>query len=449
MALEWCFVALLLFVGIYLTVRTRFFPFRHLGRALRAVFCGTHGAKGEVTVFSSLCTTLAATIGTGNIVGVAAAVAVGGPGVLFWMLAASLFSMATKYAENLLAVLYRRRDKKGKSLGGPFYYIQYGLGRKFTWLGKLFAIACVIAGAVGMGTVTQSNSISGAVQALFADAGAVKLFGREVSSAAVLTSVVVTILTGLVIFGGVGRIAAVSEAVVPVMSVGYILLCGIILFRCRMMIPEAVRLIFQCAFTPQAAGGAVAGMTVRKVALLGIQRGIFSNEAGLGTSSIAAASAETDDAVLQGYNGIVSVFIDTIVLCTLTGLTVIVTGAAGESGVQVANNSWEMGLPWNPGISRTILSLFLVIFGFTSILGWNCYVERSLTYLFDNDKVTKLYQCVYLLAVFMGPFLSVQFAWRVADFTNALMAIPNLIALYLLREKIVKNTPVITRKPGR
>ena len=436
MVLEWCFVLMLLFVGVYLTILTRFFSFRHLGRALKEVFRPQTGEKGSVTVFSSLCTTLAATIGTGNIVGVAAAVTTGGPGALFWMLLASLFSMTTKFAENLLAVVYRRRDGQGKNLGGPFGYIQYGLGKRFIWLARLFALACVIAGALGMGTVTQSNSIAGAVKVLFPDFAFTPL----------VTSVVVTILTALVIFGGVGRIAKVSEAIVPAMSVGYIFLCGIILFRYRQMLPEAVRLVFQCAFSPRAAGGAAAGLTVQKVALLGIQRGIFSNEAGLGTSSIAAASAETEDAVLQGYNGMVSVFIDTIVLCTLTGLTVIITGAAGDSGVQIANDSWGLGLPWNPEISKTILSLFLAIFGFTSILGWNCYVERSVTYLFDSPIITKLYQCVYLLAVFMGPFLSVQFAWRVADYTNALMAIPNLIALYLLRHKILEYTP--QKRPG-
>lgn len=439
--LQSCFIFLLLFVGTYLTVYTSFFPIRNIGKALKSMFSARKREGKGISVFSSLCTTLGATIGTGNIVGVASAVTIGGPGALFWMEAGALVSMATKYAENILAVRYRQHDHNGKLLGGPFTYIEQGLGVRYTWLAVLFCIVCLIAGILGMGTIIQSGSIVGAVENILPKSRKIYIMGLQYSVVTLLSAVLVSLFAGLVILGGVNRIAAVSEKIVPIMAACYILVCSIILLRNYQILPYTLANIVRCAFTPGAAGGAITGMTIRQAAYLGIQRGIFSNEAGLGTSAIAAASAEDANELEQGYAGIISVFIDTVVLCTLTGLTVIITGAAGNNGVETASTAWGLGLPWNPAISRIILCVFLIVFGFTSILGWNFFVERCLAYLFKSSGITKLYQGMYLLAVFLGPFLSVSFAWKIADISNALMAIPNLIAIFLLRKDVRKSVP--------
>ena len=433
------FVSLLLFVGLYFTVCSRFYSLRHLGKALKAVLVPAKGKHGGITAFSSLCTTLGATIGTGNIVGVASAVSLGGPGVLFWMLAGSVVSMMTKCAENMLAVRYSRRDSSGQRLGGPFCYIEDGLGRKFVWVGRLYAVSCLLAGVLGMGTIIQSASIVRASEQMIGSGNVFSVCGIQFSRNGVICAAVLTLLTAFVILGGARRIASVSASVVPVMAVGYTMICFVILLANYRQIPDALRQILICAFTPSAVGGAAAGLTIGQVVSLGMQRAIFSNEAGLGTSAIAAASAEDGDAKLQGYSGIVSVFIDTVLLCTLTGLVVIVTGAEGESGVSVATNAVEKGLPWSSGVSRAILSCFLIIFGFTSVLGWNFSVDCCLRYLFDNPRITLIYQMLYLAAVFLGPFLSDVFAWKIADITNALMAIPNLLAIFLLRKQVLRE----------
>ncbi len=433
------FVGLVLFVGFYFTFCSRFYSLRHLGSALRAVLLPAKRRDSGISAFSSLCTTLGATIGTGNIVGVASAVVLGGPGVLFWMLAGAVVSMMTKCAENVLAVRYSRRDSRGERLGGPFCYIEDGLGRNFAWAGRLYAVSGLLAGVMGMGTIIQSGSIVRAAEQLLGQGRQIEAGGLRFSLNGMISSVVLTLLTATVILGGAKRIASVSTSVVPVMAVGYIIICVIILMMNYRQIPYALQQIVVCAFTPSAAGGAAAGVTIRQVVSLGMQRGVFSNEAGLGTSAIAAASSADGDAKLQGYSGIVSVFIDTVLLCTLTGLVVIVTGAEGENGVSIATNAMESGLPWAVGISRAILSCFLIIFGFTSVLGWNFNVERCLTYLFGDSRITFLYQMLYLAGVFLGPFLSDVFAWKIADITNAFMAIPNLIAIFLLRKQALRE----------
>lgn len=434
--IESCFVFLIIFVGTYLTFYTKFFCIRNLGRAVKSVFNPSNREQQGISVFASLCTTLAATIGTGNIVGVASAVTVGGPGTLFWMVIASAVSMTTKFAENVLAVKFRKKDNDGNYLGGPFSYILYGLGEKYRWLSKVFCVACLLAGVLGMGTIIQSGSIASSIESVFiktkteSDFPIIKL----------LTAFVASALTAIVIFGGVRRIASVSEKIVPFMGVGYTVLCLFILIQYYYKIPDTLQLILRSAFSPKAALGTLAGMSVREIAFLGIGRGIFSNEAGLGTSSIAAASADSDNLLNHGYAGVASVFIDTVVLCTLTGLTVIMTGATGSSGVEIACNCWAVGLPWPPMISNCILCIFLTVFGFTSILGWNMYVERCSTFLFNRNWVRNIYQVLYVAAVFLGPFLSVSFAWKMADIMNAFMAIPNLISLFCLRKEIISCT---------
>jgi len=428
--LEWGLLVGLIFCGGYFSVRTKFFAIRNLGKSLRSVWKPS-AEKGGISTFSSLCTTLGATVGIGNIVGVASAISLGGPGALFWMLAVSILGMSIKMAENILGSLFRKKGPNG-FIGGPFMYMEQGLGKRFKPLASVYALACIFAGICGMGTIIQSSSVCNSAAALCEN-----LFSVERTVLLkVIISILVTAITGIVILGGGNRIAKISSYIVPIMSAGYVLACLIVLYRFRSSIPGAVFGIFKNAFTPVCAAGAAAGISVKQAILIGAQRGIFSNEAGLGTSSITSAAAASSHALQHGYLGIVSVFIDTVVLCTLTGLAVIVTGATGETGMDAAMNFWEIGISAG---SKWILQVFLMVFGYTSILGWNFYVERSVRYLFSSEKIVRIFQIIYLLTVFIGPFLSVNFAWKMADWTNALMAIPNLIALFLLRNKVLQK----------
>lgn len=426
---------LLLLIGVYYSAKSRFFPIRHLNRALRSLFSKKEDSENGISVFSGLCTNLAATIGTGNIIGVAAAVMTGGAGALFWMVIAAVVGMATKCVENMLAVRYRSRGADGTWTGGPFLYIRHGLDRKYAFLAPLFAVSCLISGAFGMGTMTQSNSICLALQEYF-DLGDVFVLGRAIPASAVAVSVFVTALAAVVILGGGKRIARVAESMIPAMTIAYIVMCAVILFRFRGEISAAFCRIFRDAFSLRAAGGALTGVGMKTAVMTGLRRGVFSNEAGLGTSPIAAAASD-GTATEQGYAGIVSVFIDTVVLCTLTGLCVLVTDAAEEAatGVEAAVNTFVWGLPLPATVSKLIFSLFLSVFAFSTILGWNFYAEQCARWLFQNKRAVTAYQYFYLAAVFLGPFLSADFAWLAADVTNVFMAIPNLVALWLLRKE--------------
>ena len=435
-------IVLILGVGIYLTVRLVFLPIRKLGRAFKYMFEKEEGA-GEVSSFGALCTALSATIGTGNIVGVATAICAGGPGALFWMWLAAFFGMATKYAEGLLAVKYRNVYPDGHTLGGPFYYIENGLGKRWKFLAVIFAVLGMCVGLFGIGTFSQVNSITGAVNNVFVNAPSVTLFGREYSIAVIIGGLIVTAAVALVLLGGVKRIAKVSEMVVPFMVILYVLICLIILGANVTAIPQAFADIVVGAFNPQAVAGGIAGSML--VAMQqGIARGIFSNEAGLGSAPIAAAAAKTKEPVRQGLVSMTGTFLDTIVVCTMTGLAIVITGAwkSGLEGVDVTILAFSDGLPEAiSAAAPVLLSVCLIFFAYTTIIGWDFYSESCLEYIVGRKKVAILiFRWLYLVAVFIGPYMTVSAVWNIADIFNGLMAIPNLIALALLSGVVIRET---------
>lgn len=431
-------------IGILLTVRLNLLQVIHLPKALKFMIKNEENGIGEVTSFGALCTALSATIGTGNIVGVATAIVAGGPGALFWMWIAAFFGMATKYAEGLLAVKYRKIDDNGHVLGGPFYYIQNGMGMQWKWLAKVFAFFGAACGLLGIGTFTQINGISSAVKNFFdpGDAWTVTLIGREYSWAIVLSGIVVTFFAGLVIIGGIKRIAKVSEVVVPFMAIVYIAICSILLIYNFTAIPSALVEIFEGAFGLRAAaGGAMGAMIVAMQK--GVARGIFSNESGLGSAPIAAAAAQTKEPVRQGLVTMTGTFIDTIIICTMTGLCIITTGSwnIGLKGVAVTTNAFQAGLPFHASVASFLLMMCLVFFAFTTIIGWDYYSERCLEYLSNgNQKSVLVYRWLYILAVFVGPYMTVDAVFNIADIFNGLMAFPNLIALFALSGVVARET---------
>lgn len=439
-------IILILFGGIFLTIRLGGVQIRKLPLALRWMIQNEEDGTGEISSFGALCTALSATIGTGNIVGVATAIAAGGPGALLWMEIAALFGMATKYAEGLLAVKYRVVDKDNHSLGGPFYYIEHGMGKKWKWLAKLFAFFGVCVGLFGIGTFSQVNGISSAVKNFFdpSMSWTVDIPGIGTYSwTVIIASLVISVCTALVLIGGVKRISKVSEMVVPFMAGIYILFCLVLLICNIRAIPTAVSIIVKGAFNPAAVTGGLVGTMIIAVQK-GVARGIFSNEAGLGSAPIAAAAAKTREPVRQGLVSMTGTFIDTIIICTMTGLSIVLTGAwkvEGLEGVEVTTYAFNSGLPIPAGASSFVLMLCLVFFAFTTILGWNYYSERCLEYLFDGErKYIKVFRWLYILAVFIGPYMTVTAVWTIADIFNSLMAIPNMIALFALSGIVVKET---------
>ena len=412
-------IILIISVGLFLTIRLKGLQITKLGLAIKHTVKNEASGDGEVSGFASLCTALSATIGTGNIVGVATALVAGGPGALFWMWIAALVGTATKYSECLLAVKYRVVQKDGHILGGPFYYIEHGMGKKWKWLAKLFAFFGVGVGLLGIGTFTQINGITSAVNNFF-DANnqwAVTLFGREYSWSVIISGILLTIFTALVLIGGLKRISSVAQVIVPFMAVTYFVVTLAILVYNFREIPNALATI--------------------------VQSGIFSNEAGLGSAPIAAAAAVADAPAQQGLISMMGTFIDTLVICTMTGLTIVITGSwnVGLEGVSVTTRAFQMGLPLPAQFSSFILMLCLVFFAFTTILGWNYYSERCLEYLIgDKKNVIKAYKWLYILCIFIGPFMTVSAVWTIADIFNGLMAIPNLIALIALNGVVVSET---------
>lgn len=443
-------ILLILSTGIYLTIRLKGLQITQLGKALKFMVKNESGGQGEVTSFGALCTALSATIGTGNIVGVATALVAGGPGALFWMWIAAFFGMATKYAEGVLAIKYRVIEKDGHVIGGPFYYIEKGMGMKWKWLAKAFAFFGVGVGLLGIGTFTQVNGITSAVNNFFdpSNAWAVSILGNTYSWTVVIAGIILTICVGLVIIGGIKRIASVSQIVVPFMAITYVLACLIILITNFSEIPAALGDIITSAFGARAvAGGALGAIIVAMQK--GIARGIFSNEAGLGSAPIAAAAAQTNEPVRQGLVSMTGTFIDTIIICTMTGLSIVLTGTwdMGLEGVAVTTTAFQKGLPFAPSVSAFILMACLVFFAFTTILGWDYYSERCLEYLSGgNRKVVKAYRWLYILAVFIGPFMTVSAVWTIADIFNALMALPNLIAIITLSGVVVLETKFFLKK---
>lgn len=446
-------IVLILAAGIYLTFRLRLLQVVHLPKALKFMFKNEEEGEGEVSSFGALCTALSATIGTGNIVGVATAIgctvlgtAVGGPGALFWMWVAAFFGMATKYAEGFLAVRYRTIDDEGHVLGGPFYYIEKGMGRKWRWLAKIFAFFGACVGLFGIGTFTQVNGIASATLSFFDPnkENAISILGKDYSIVTVITAIILAFVVGLVVIGGIQRIAKVSQVVVPFMAVLYIVAVLVLIIANIEKLPGALLTIVEYAFGAKAAAGGVLaaiGISMQK----GIARGIFSNEAGLGSAPIAAAAAKTKEPVRQGLVTMTGTFIDTIVVCTLTGLSIVMMGSytvKGIEGVQVTTDAFQKGLSFLPGqVSAFILMVCLVFFAFTTILGWDYYGERCLEYLTNRNKAAvQVYRWLYILAVFIGPYMTVAAVWTIADIFNGLMAIPNIIALFALSGVVAKET---------
>lgn len=417
---------LLVGTGVYLTLRLGLLQVVRLPLALRLVFGRdqSQGKQGDVSSFGALCTALSATIGTGNIVGVATAIKLGGPGALFWMWMAALFGMATKYAECLLAVKYRQQDANGQMAGGPMYYLEKGLGSKL--LAKLFALFGIGVAFFGIGTFPQVNAISDAMSLSFS-------VPREA------TAVVLTLTVALVTLGGIKSISSVSSKVVPFMALFYIVACLGVLVNNAGALPEAIGLVISSAFTGHAATGGFVGASIMLAIQSGVARGVFSNESGLGSAPIAAAAAKTNSCVEQGLVSMTGTFIDTIIICTMTGLTLVVTGVWGGdlSGAAMTSAAFAQGL--DAHIGQYLVSIGLLFFAFTTILGWNYYGERCTEYLF-GVKAIKPYRLIYLVLVASGAFLHLDMIWLLADIVNGLMAVPNLIGLIGLRHVVIAET---------
>lgn len=411
-------------IGIFLQIRLAFLPIRKLGTGFRLLFeRNQNRGEGQISPFNALMTALSATIGTGNIAGVATAVVMGGPGALFWMWMTALVGMATKYAEAVLAVRYREVDAKGNYMGGPMYYIKHGLGAKWMWLGTLFAFFGSIAG-FGIGNTVQANSIADALNSSF-------------GVAHWMTAAVLVVLVGAVLIGGIKRIADVAGKLVPVMTVGYFGAGIIVLALNASAIPAAFELIITSAFTPVAAQGGFAGAAVWAAIRFGVARGVFSNEAGLGSAPIAHAAARTQNPIRQGLIAMLGTFIDTIIVCSVTGLTIIISGQwlTGQTGATLTSMAFSSVIPGG----NYIVAVALAIFAFTTILGWSFYGEKCIQYLAGPKSVIP-FRIAWIIALPVGATQSLDFVWLLADTLNAMMAIPNLIALAFLSPVVYRLT---------
>lgn len=418
-------LVLLVGTGILFTFRLGFLQVTKLPTALRLIFKAENNGNGDISSFSALCTALAATVGTGNIVGVATAIKVGGPGALFWMWLAAFFGMATKYAEGVLAIKYRTKDENGQTSGGPMYYIVNGLGQKYKPLAIFFAVSGILVALLGIGTFTQVNSITDSINGSF---------GIDPR----ITGIILTLIVALVIFGGIQNISKVATAIVPFMSGIYIFMCLLIVFTSFNKIPATFTLIINGAFNSTAAVGGFLGSSVAMAIRNGIARGVFSNESGLGSAPIAAAAAKTNWPAEQGLISMTGTFIDSLIICSLTGFSIILSGVwTGDlNGALMTQSAFESVLPH---VGPLFLTLSLSLFAFTTILGWSYYGERCFEFLFGTKGI-KGYRLVFVLMVLLGSFLKLEMVWIIADIVNGLMAIPNLIALILLMPVVIKET---------
>ena len=418
-------LVLLVGIGVYLTFGLKCFTWRKTFFALKMLWQGRNSEKqGDITPFQALMTALSATIGTGNIAGVATAIYLGGPGAIFWMWVTALFGMATKYGEAVLAIEYREKDSTGRYLGGPMYYIKNGLKSHWKFLATLFAVFGTLA-SFGIGNMVQANSVADAVGTVF-------------SIPTWQTAIALTVLSGLVIMGGIGNIAKVAAKLVPIMAIAYIVCALWVIFSHISEVPHAFVLIFKSAFTQTAAVGGFAGATLWAAIRFGVARGIFSNEAGLGSAPIAHAAAKTNNPVEQGMVAMLGTFIDTLMICTMTALVIILTGVwnSGETGAALSTLAFSTGLP---EIGGYVVVFGLVVFAFTTILGWSYYGERCAEYLFGK-KIILPYRLLWLCAIPAGAMGKLAIIWVISDIMNALMAIPNLIALALLSPVIFRLT---------
>jgi AGCS family alanine or glycine:cation symporter len=417
---------LLVGTGIYLTVLLRGLQFRALLYSLHLALIKRKeddASEGDITHFQALMTALSATVGTGNIAGVAIAIAVGGPGSLFWMWITGLFGMATKYAEAVLAVKYREQDEFGAMIGGPMYYISKGLGSR--WLAVFFAIFASVA-AFGIGNMVQSNSVADAVLATF-------------HIEPWITGLFLAVVTGLVILGGIKSIGRVTAVLVPVMILFYVIAAIVVIAINYKAIPETFGLVFSCAFNSTAATGGFLGALALETIRMGVSKGVFSNESGLGSAPIAAAAAQTKNPVSQALVSMTQTFIDTIIVCSLTGFVIISTGlwSSGSTGSELTARAFSHGLPGNSG--GIIVAIGLILFAYSTMLGWSYYGEKALEYLF-GARLVKPYRVVFCIFIFIGAYTKLDLVWAVADVFNGLMAIPNLIALLALSKLVLQQT---------
>lgn len=420
-------IVIILGTGLYLQFLLKGMPLRRIAFGFRLLWKGRragHAEEGEISPFAALMTALAATVGTGNVVGVATAIALGGPGALFWMWCTALVGMATKYAEVVVAVQYRKRDDKGDHVGGPMYAIKNGLGRRWAWLGVAFALFGGFAG-FGIGNTVQANSMAHVLHTSFG----MPEWG---------SGLVIMVLVGLVVLGGIRRIGRVAQSLVPFMCIAYVLCAVVVLAINVTHIPEAVMLVFKEAFTPTAATGGFAGAATWAAIRFGVARGIFSNEAGLGTAGIAQAAGTTTSAVRSGLIGMLGTFIDTLVVCSFTGLAIITTGVwtSGKSGAPLTASAFESALP---GVGGYLVAVSLAVFAFTTMLGWAYYGEKCWEFLVGTRSELP-FRIVWTLVIPFGAVAHLDFIWLLADTMNAFMAVPNLIALVLLSPVILKLT---------
>jgi len=426
-------LTLLLGTGIFLTIGLKGMTISHIPYAFKQLFKGRQGSgDGEISPFNALMTSLSSTIGMGNIAGVATAIGLGGPGALFWMWCAAFVGMATKYAEAVLAVNYRETDEAGRKVGGPMYYIKNGLGDKWKWLGGAFALFGSLAG-FGLANTVQSNAVSQVLETNF-------------NVPTVISGIVMAVLVGGVLLGGIKRIASVAGKLVPFMAALYMTATFIILVMNAPAIPAAIILVVDSAFNGAAATGGFAGATLMLALRMGIARGIFSNEAGLGSAPIAHAAAETNSPVRQGTIAMLGTFIDTLIICTMTGLVLIVTGVwSGEpQGAAMTLAAFTGALPYGD----IILSLCVALFAFTTMLGWSYYGERCAEFLLGPRVITP-FRVLWVIGIFVGTQMSLELVWKMTDALNGLMAIPNLIALLLLSPIVFKLTREYFEKENR
>ena len=428
-------------VGLYLSFRTGFIQIRKfpysIKNTLGRIFDKSEAADGSITPFQAVCTALAGTVGTGNIAGVAGAITIGGPGAVFWMWISALLGMCTKYSEVTLAVHFREKNSQGDWVGGPMYYIKNGLSKHWHWLAFLFSLFGVLT-VFGTGNATQVNTIVTAIDSLMLNFNLAS--SGSLSTINLVIGIVIAIAVALILIGGIRRIGKVTETLVPFMALLYILLgLGVVILNIQ-QIPAVFQSIFEGAFHPAAFTGGMVG-TLFTSMKKGVSRGIFSNESGLGSAPIAAAAAQTKEPVRQGLVSMTGTFIDTIVICSMTGLSIVITGTwnTGLEGVAITTAAFQQGLPFPPIVASFSLMLCLVFFAFTTILGWDYYGERCLEYLLNrNQTAVKTYRWLYIICVFIGPYMTVAAVWNIADIFNALMAFPNLIALLALNG-VVRN----------
>ena len=418
-------ITLLVGTGIYLTIRLKLLQVFRLPKALKLIFKAQNNGRGDVSSFKALCVALAATVGTGNIVGVATAVKVGGPGAIFWMWVAAFFGMATKYSEGLLAVKFRSIDEKGEIAGGPMFYIRNGMGEKWKPLATFFALACIGVAYFGIGTFPQVNAIVDSMQISFG-------FPK------IATDVILTVFIAAITLGGLQSIAKVASGIVPFMALTYVAISlGLIILNLD-QVPAAIAMIINDAFTGAAAAGGFAGSTVMMAMQNGVARGVFSNESGLGSAPIAAAAAKTKWPAEQGLISMTGTFIDTIIICSMTGLALVITGVWQGDAAGAAMTSAAFASAYG-FFGSQLLTIALVLFAFTTILGWNYYGERACIYLFGTKGVLP-YRLIFIVLIASGAFLKLEAIWILADIVNGLMAIPNLIALLALSGVIVAET---------